>query len=1627
MKVLKTKVRDLFKKIKTVERMVLYEATQDDDVDTLKLWFGNNTNKERIKDALIMTNTDGQTLLHIAALNGRVEVIDCLLPKYISNGIDVNKLYDKFHDNPFTLACTRGFSSTCTDSVKIIDGYERSERFLILMKLVDIGATINIQAVIKRKKNSPQHWTIYYGDYASSFLVYLMEPLQVFYQNDKKQTPFDLVFNFVIFKNRPALYDGLWIIDNLMYLVQRWLNEFTKKVEKENRNIKEIFSKNIIKKSEQVIDQGKDITKNIGLALGIIEYDMQDQHDDCDNPFLKEIYKPEFNPINIIKSMIENDNETNKTAWRYTNTSNDKLTKKSQRNKSKNDPKTEDFPTQDKENDSNETNYNKPIEQGGIMSETKDESMKESKKTKGSKDQLLPTPMIDPINIDCKPKQEDPIKSEKDEKDEQNESQQYLNKDNLNQKAGQLIPKAVGGLMQKILGKNDEKFNINDDNLLKDSEVDDKNTLDYKFVSGKAKLFSLMINIYKISSKGVKSSHSGEGFREIRNNINDRIEKRRRLSKLMGGGKKILVYDHENQDSIQTFDYVMHHLFFWLSFLERYEEITWCMEEYKLTPFFQCEYNDYTCLHMAAGMGKLDLIKFFLEKITYTWPKNKKYKIGKLVNIASKEKLFTPLHVATCYRKLDVVNYLIKFTKKEKENDAQNSSQLCYNSKSNKVFDEKTIKKMLAKKKSPYQFLFKNYSFRCILPLDMSQTSGIKDIKRKIYYQFNEFYLTLQPPDHYECIDHIKKNYMTEYQYCIVARADNADPYNTIIYKQLKNIAESWSCISNSTKQLSTSDMPTIDKNSNHELKFEFKHIEGFDNKDFATLHPTNNDNYFIWVMKINNTLRDYLTQFLDFQVFHNRKGYLKEYIWTKNASYEPIKDWMTQQIIIYLLKREFDLLKFLEEGVIQDHFPLHLYNRKEIIKTFWKKNWKKVFIYPLQSKQNSLAIRPISQIAFYYGQKTGFYFAFHATIISLLIPQSILTQAFFVVAFFEKEDSAHHKETPYVCILICLWATFFLEKWKKTQNEMSYIWDMNYISDDNRIPRQEFQGVDVIARRSNKVKKADFTNSFYKNIWTIPLMLIGIIMISCSFMIYLHFSQKIRVKKESGELNKIEAQIHIVILSSINGVIIFICSLIYKALTFLCVEQENHEYWNSYENSQIYKNFLFESVNSYFILFHYAYIDVDFEYVASNIISLAFSKQMLSIATNNFLPFVQYRLKKRQFLKKFRPWREAAKKEFVSKHGMQGKTWEELDKELVPNDKETYDQFTSLKKIKTKKDLLVAFEEKLVLTEQIEETRLMAEEADLNEDYEITAISVGYICFFSAAYPGVVLVLLILMAFKYFMDVTKFTTYQRRYVTSPTKNIGSWHYVFEIIIFLSTIANAAFVWLTCDGLAMQNTSTNKETEDNYRDIVVILVAEHIIFFLKIILSFTLSDVPKHIRKRNEYREYRRRTDKLKEKIRSMNKNAELKEFQRKQRLSAISCENYGSLDKIDKKKLYDAQFDDCGDFKKNSNTDANEIPLPSSTVFKSNSNIDILVKSHLKNKQMSKVNLDTWGTESKTNLEHNANENFDQKQSMKPIELNTDRVQSIKNSNNEIKNHEIITSKILHKKNRSRKKNDQD
>lgn len=128
------------------------------------------------------------------------------------------------------------------------------------------------------------------------------------------------------------------------------------------------------------------------------------------------------------------------------------------------------------------------------------------------------------------------------------------------------------------------------------------------------------------------------------------------------------------------------------------------------------------------------------------------------------------------------------------------------------------------------------------------------------------------------------------------------------------------------------------------------------------------------------------------------------------------------------------------------------------------------------------------------------------------------------------------------------------------------------------------------------------------------------------------------------------------------------------------------------------------------------------------------------------------------------------------------------------------------------------------------------------------------------------------IFALKLFFDVYAISVYQKRYVSAPVKNIGSWNQIFEALTFMGTAANAAFVWFTCDGLRKlfgEPVGLADENDANQRDLLIIIAAEHLLFILKVVIARNVPTKSATLEKRMETRKFNHENFKIKKEMKN--------------------------------------------------------------------------------------------------------------------------------------------------------------
>lgn len=219
----------------------------------------------------------------------------------------------------------------------------------------------------------------------------------------------------------------------------------------------------------------------------------------------------------------------------------------------------------------------------------------------------------------------------------------------------------------------------------------------------------------------------------------------------------------------------------------------------------------------------------------------------------------------------------------------------------------------------------------------------------------------------------------------------------------------------------------------------------------------------------------------------------------------------------------------------------------------------------------------------------------------------------------------------------------------------------------------------------------------------------------------------------------------------------------------------------------------------------------------------------------------LKFRLKKKLFEKKWAVERRALKLQYLKKFFSES-TLEKKYEELVPAEKAKI------------------LDCELVLGQHydIHLNRIMEEPRDLSYDYEIAFISLGYIFFFSGAYPLTVVLLVILTIMKILADLLDFTYCSRRPNMQPSRGGGVWNYIMFMLTFFSPFVNCAFAYFCLKGPLndlIGDYPTYFETDRMH--LLVIIAAEHVLMILAQIVRFLIPKIPNKIMMQQQKASYR--------------------------------------------------------------------------------------------------------------------------------------------------------------------------
>merc|ERR1711871_1187016 len=427
-----------------------------------------------------------------------------------------------------------------------------------------------------------------------------------------------------------------------------------------------------------------------------------------------------------------------------------------------------------------------------------------------------------------------------------------------------------------------------------------------------------------------------------------------------------------------------------------------------------------------------------------------------------------------------------------------------------------------------------------------------------------------------------------------------------------------------------------------------------------------------------------------------------------------------------------------LRDGAIQDYSPVH----DEVKLRELESKWILLFQLPWNQK--------VSDVKNYFGERIGLYFAWLGHFTSWLV----VAMTMGIIAWANVQANASDPNAvimPYFAGGMAVWATLYLESWKRHQLMLEMHWGTTNV-EQNQSTRPDFHGLKTIdpvtgqstlyyARhlRNNKLMKSGFAMT----------MALGVV-VGCLAIIFL-----IRAAIASNPSISSYAD---VISSCLTAMQIEALNYYFNGVAIRLNDAENYRTDVEYEDALITKAFVFQFVNSFGSLFYVAFVK---PFYAADVCNPATCFTELQ---NSLGALFMSRLFLANFIKLVVP---------------------SLQMRYKLSEAQAIDE-----------DIVDARHE----LSEVERMFMMPEYDPLMstfDDYSAIVSQFGYMTMFVSAFPLCTVLSFINNYVQLRVDAWRLTQISRRPIPQSAQDIGMWFKVLELTGILSVFTNSGLVCFT--------------------------------------------------------------------------------------------------------------------------------------------------------------------------------------------------------------------------------------
>ncbi|KAM8838979.1 anoctamin-8 isoform 1-T1 [Synchiropus picturatus] len=305
----------------------------------------------------------------------------------------------------------------------------------------------------------------------------------------------------------------------------------------------------------------------------------------------------------------------------------------------------------------------------------------------------------------------------------------------------------------------------------------------------------------------------------------------------------------------------------------------------------------------------------------------------------------------------------------------------------------------------------------------------------------------------------------------------------------------------------------------------------------------------------------------------------------------------------IHFLEGQPIIPELVARGVIHQMFPLHEQRILNQLMTSW--------VQAVCERQ------PLDDICDYFGVKIGMYFAWLGFYTNSMLYPAVIGFLLWILA------EADQTSQDICCVVFALfnvvWATLFLERWKRREAELAYKWGtLDTPAESLEEPRPQFRGV----KRTSPITGCE---EFYYPPWkravfrwlvSLPICLLCLVFVFLAMLLCLELQE---VVMEIQELPSITRFIPKILLA----VTVTVCDEVYKKIAYWLNDMENYRLQSAYENNLIIKMVFFEFINSYLSLFYIGFYLKDMERLKEMLATLLIFRQFLQNIKEVLQPYL--------------------------------------------------------------------------------------------------------------------------------------------------------------------------------------------------------------------------------------------------------------------------------------------------------------------------------------------------------------------------------------------------------------------